>query len=85
MSRKLGPNCGYPQFRVTFAPKLVWVVGVNVPKLWSNYHNFTPILPPNCGNIGIKLVLWLWWGVFLQILIGSGLWFGVSKPHFAHP
>ena len=85
MSRKFGPNCGYPQFRVIFAQKLgwCWVVGVNLPKLGLNYPNFTPISPPNCGKIGVKLVLWLWLGVVLHILIGLGL--GVSKPHFAHP
>ena len=58
MSRKLGPNCGYPQFRVIFAQKLgwCWVVGVNLPKLGSNYPNFTPISPPNCGKIGVVVV-----------------------------
>ena len=83
MCRKLGPNCGYPQFRVIFAQKLgwCWVVGVNLPKLGSNYPNFTPISPPNCGKIGVKLVLWLGLGVVFHILIGLG----VSKPHFAHP
>ena len=87
MCRKLGPKCGYPQFRVIFAQKLgwCWVVGVNLPKLGSNYPNFTPISPPNCGKIGVKLVLWLGLGVVLHILIGLGLWLGVSKPHFAHP
>ena len=87
MCRKLGPNCGYPQFRVIFAQKLgwCWVVGVNLPKLGSNYPNFTPISPPNCGKIGVKLVLWLGLGVVFHILIGLGLWLGVSKPHFAHP
>ena len=83
----MGPNCGYPQFRVIFAQKLgwCWVVGVNLPKLGSNYPNFTPISPPNCGKIGVKLVLWLGLGVVFHILIGLGLWLGVSKPHFAHP
>ena len=87
MCRKLGPNCGYPQFRVIFAQKLgwCWVVGVNLPKLGSNNPNFTPISPPNCGKIGVKLVLWLGLGVVFHILIGLGLWLGVSKPHFAHP
>ena len=87
MCRKLGPNCGYPQFRVIFAPKLgwSWVVGVNLPKLGSNNPNFTPISPTNCGKIGVKLVLWLGLGVVFHILIGLGLWLGVSKPHFAHP
>ena len=55
MCRKLDLNCGYPQFRVIFAQKLgwCWVVGVNLPKLGSNYPNFTPISPPNCGKIGV--------------------------------
>ena len=87
MSRKLGPNCGYPQFRVIFAQKLgwCWVVGVNLRKLGLNNPNLPPILPPNCGKIVVKLVLWLGLGVVLHILIGLGLWLGVSKHHFAHP
>ena len=34
-------------------------MGVKLPKLGSNYPNFTPISPPICGKIGVKLVLWL--------------------------
>ena len=83
MSRKLGPNCGYPQSRVIFAQKLGWgwVVGDNLPKLGLNYHNFTP----NCGKIRVKIGVVVGVGVVLHILIGLGLWLGVSKPHFAHP
>ena len=84
MCRKLGPNCGYPQFRVIFAQKLgwCWVVGVNLWKLGLNNPNLPPILPPNCGKIVVKLVLWLGLGVVLHILIGLGLWLGVAHPWF---
>ena len=84
MCRKLGPNCGYPQFRVIFAPKLgwCWVVGVNLPKLGSNNPNFTPISPTNCGKIGVKLVLWLGLGVVFSHIDWVGVVVGGVKTSF---
>ena len=52
MSRKLGPNCGYPQFRVIFAQKLGWDwVGVTI---FQNWGQITTILPQFDPHIVVK-------------------------------
>ena len=76
----LGTNFDILQKSVifTFLPQN-WVgVGLWV-SIYQNWGQITPISPPNCGKIGVKLVLWLW--VVFHILIGLVLWLGLAAPN----
>ena len=78
--QKIGPKLWISPISDHFCPKIGLVLGCGC--------QFTEIgvkLPQFHPQIVVKLVLWLWLGVVLHILIGLGLWLGVSKPHFAHP